>query len=88
MDYRFDNDLRTTKAAEAIADKHGVEAFQIFKDAKRHQESIAIDAWNEANQAERDYEEMLSAMIGPQLPNDAGTLICWSVIKALKGQSI
>ncbi len=87
MDYRFDNNLRPTKAAKEIAEKHGVETCQIFKDERRHRKSIGIDLQIEANQAKRDYEEMLSAMIGPKLPNDARTLIYRSAINALKGHN-
>ena len=88
MDYRFDNNLRPTKAAKEIAEKHGVETCQIFKDEKRHQKSIRSDLQLEANQAKRDYEETLSAMIGPKLPNDARTRIFWSAINSLRGHNI
>lgn len=87
IEFRLDNELKPTKAAEAIGAKHGVETCQIFKDEKRHRESICRDLWAEADQARRNYEDMLAAQIGPKRPNDVRSLLC-AFVNALKGQSI
>jgi hypothetical protein len=88
MDLQLEENLRPTKAATFTSEKYGVEAAQIFKDASRHRESIEVEAWADAEKAKRDYEEMLAATIGPQMPSDSRTLFSWAIRIALKGQSI
>lgn len=88
FDLRLEKEIRSTKAADAVAEIHGVETFQIFKDAKRHEESITREAWAEADQAKRNYEEMLASTIGPNQPKDARQLTAWIISTTLKGQRL
>lgn len=88
LDLMFDNDLRATNAASLISEKHGVETYQVFKDEKRHRDSIIADCWKEAEQTRRDYEALLSSTIGPEIPSDAKTLVQWVAATALRGQRI
>ena len=57
FDMRFETVASPTSCAMAIADKFNTEPYQVFKDAARHEQSVAADVWQEAEQAKAELEK-------------------------------
>ena len=57
LDMLFETDIQVTKCASLVAERHGAETFQIFKDARRHDQSVTADLWQEAEQAKANFKE-------------------------------
>ncbi len=57
FDMLFETDIQITKCASLVAEQNGVDTFQIFKDARRHDQSVTADLWQEAEQAKANFEE-------------------------------
>jgi len=86
LELKFDDSLRPTVAAVAVANQFSVDTSQVFKDAKRHEHTIANDILNEAMELKRQVEARQAIMeMGPHEPKDARTLIYHIMINALKG---
>lgn len=93
FDLQLDAGLKPTKAAKKVAEQHStrnnaVEPSQIFKDAKRHHDSLVADEWAAALEAKKQFEELQSSMIGPQQPNDANVLVEWIAINVFRGHRL
>jgi hypothetical protein len=86
LEIKFDNSLRPTAAARVVADQFSVATEQVFKDAKRHEQTIVNGILKEAKEIERDVETRRAIMeMGPHQPKDARTLIFHIAANALKG---
>lgn len=85
LDLVFESDVKKTHAARAIAEKYGVETYQIFKDSGRHYQFLTDEAWQEAEQAAREYDVRRSiAEMGPHLPGDGIACLYRAAIAGLK----
>ena len=92
LDLMFDAELRPTQAAKQIASRHStknndVDPSQIFKDVKRHYATLAAEEQVSATKAEMLFNDLQSAMIGPQLPSDADELVVRAILNSISGQS-
>jgi len=86
LELKLDRSLRPTAAASAIANQFSVAIEQVFKDAKRHEHTIAHDVFNEAMELERQVEARRAIMeMGPHEPRDARALVYHIMANALKG---
>lgn len=86
LELKMDSSLRPTAAARAIADQFSVTTEQVFKDVKRHEQTIANDILNEALELERQVKARLAIMgMGPHEPRDARTRLFHILANALKG---
>lgn len=88
LELKFDASLRPTAVAAAVANQFSVETCQVFKDAKRHEHTIANDILKEAKEIEREVATRRAIMeMWPHEPRDARTLMCHIMANALKGYS-
>lgn len=86
FDQRYDEDKRPTEAASIVSEKFGVEQYQVFKDAKRHEKHIAQELHEENERMRLVLEARQSVMdMGPHVPKSSRIYIAWMFLNALKG---